>query len=149
MNGSVQAEVNEMNSKAFWISPKYEVIQVNTTHIDVVINNPEHFGLNYDYIKTIYDEEHEAMGCEGSRARKRIIINLIQHSWIRIRQYPKHSSWTVNVSEINEKQVYVLNTWASEMINSGVSQFDEVVIDLPERRTLYSMIEIAEGKHLL
>jgi len=131
-----------MNSKAFWISPAMEILNVKINHISEVIDNPEHFGLTYNYIKAIYNDEHEVLRTEG-RARKRIIIDLIQQGWIRIREYPKRASWTVNVFEMNEQVLYVLNSWTNEMIHSGVSPFDEVVIDIPDKRKTYSMKEIS------
>lgn len=135
-----------MKSKAYWISPAGQRIIVKTIHIDVVVNNPEYFGLTFDYIKSIYNEEHEDIGTEGL-AWKKIIINLIQQGWIRIRQYPKQCSWTVNVYKLNEQVIYVLNSWADEMLNSGVSQFDEVVIDLPGRQHIISFKEISKDNY--
>jgi len=47
---------------AYWISPKNEVINVPTVHIDSVISNPETFDLTKEEIKNVYDSYGEPMG---------------------------------------------------------------------------------------
>ncbi len=68
-----------MINTAYWISPKGEIIPVSgpsgSCHIQAVINNPQTFGLDLDYIKDVYDKHNEELGSEG-KAREEIILGL-------------------------------------------------------------------------
>lgn len=86
---------------AYWISPKNEVINVPTVHIDTVITNPETFGLTKEGIQKIYDSYGEPLGSEG-KAREEIILDLVRKGWIRIRQY-RNQGWSVNVGKLSKK----------------------------------------------
>jgi hypothetical protein len=52
----------------------------------MVIQNPEKFGLTFDYIKQRFDEYGEKMGQEG-KAREEIIMSLLEQGFVRIRKY--------------------------------------------------------------
>jgi hypothetical protein len=41
----------------YWISPGNDIIPVKTTHIDLVIEAPEKFGLTKDAIKKVYEQK--------------------------------------------------------------------------------------------
>lgn len=136
---------NIEKAEAYWINPNGQFMAVDTSHIQKVIENPEEFELSHSEIQGIYNEELEELGIEG-KARERIIIMLIQKGWIRIRQYPKRSSWTVNINEMNKHVIYILKSWANEIINAGVSCNDEVIIDSPNGRVSFSMSDILSGE---
>ena len=60
---------------AFFISPSGEIIYVGTTHIAQVISNPEKFGMSFEAIKKIYQQNDERIGLEGKARREILIFN--------------------------------------------------------------------------
>jgi hypothetical protein len=83
-------------NEAFWISPTGKIIEVRSTHIREVIDNPELFGLELSKIKELYLTFNEPLGFEG-KARDIIMKELILNRWIRIRWRPKKCSYTVQM----------------------------------------------------
>lgn len=73
---------------AYWISPSGDLIEVDDKHISTIKQNPEIFGLTYDYIKGLYDKYGERYNWEG-KAREELITNLLKRGWIRIRNYSR------------------------------------------------------------
>ena len=123
---------------AFFISPSGEIIYVGTTHIAQVISNPEKFGMSFEAIKKIYQQYGERIGLEG-KARKRILINLIDQGWIRLRRYREY--WKVNLNDLNTTNRQYLKKWAKVIINGdqGFKESDkwiDVVIDQPDKEPL-------------
>lgn len=117
---------------AYWISPKNEVINVPTVHIDTVITNPETFGLTKEGIQKIYDSYGEPLGSEG-KAREEIILDLVRKGWIRIRQY-RNQGWSVNVGKLSKKVKDNLFDWATKITSVGLFGSKE--------RDLYSPVNI-------
>jgi hypothetical protein len=126
---------------AFWISPRGCLQPVYNTHIGEVIKDPGLFGLKADYILSEYNKENESLGIEG-RARRTSILLLIRRGWIRIRRYPRKGSWTVNVRSFGVEDRRQVTTWAKEMIDSGVSCYEIVRIDLPEKIIGYELCDL-------
>ncbi len=87
---------------AYWITPDYRVIQVKTSHIEVIIDHPEIFQVPLDVIAAAYAKFNEVMRTEG-RAREEIIIAVVKKGFIRVRRYqrPREEYWSVNVNQIN------------------------------------------------
>ncbi len=108
---------------------------VDTKHILKVIENPEAFGLSSKEIQAEYDKDNEVIGVEGN-ARERIILRLIDRGFIRIRNYPRYGRWTVNVNCLSDDVKICLQRWASAMIDFGVSRYDDVMLDLLEKKLL-------------
>ena len=102
-------ELNPYRKEAYWISPSGDVLKVHTTHIAEIIDKPQIFGLKTEAIKKLCNEFNEPLGFEG-KARGKIMTELIQNRWIRIRWTPKRYSYTVQMikNEIVEKN---LETW--------------------------------------
>jgi hypothetical protein len=100
---------------AYFIHPcEGQVIYVPHSHISLVISNPEKFDLNFDYIKTIYEKYGEKIGLEG-RARREILLNLIDQGFIRIRKYNSH--WKVNIKDLYmDDSAIFLHRWAKSII---------------------------------
>jgi len=89
------------NTVAYWISPSGKVIDVGTNHIDVVIKNPQVFGLTPEKIKDAYEKHGEAMGSEG-QAREELIIWLVKKGWVRVRRY-RNDGYSVNIGRMSKK----------------------------------------------
>jgi hypothetical protein len=114
---------------AYWISPKNEIIDVPTNHIDVVIKNPETFGLTKEEIQKSYDAYGEQLGVEG-KAREDIILDLIRKGWIRIRQY-RNQGWSVNVAKMTKKVKDNLFDWVSNLTSNGIFGYKERDMYMP------------------
>ena len=113
---------------AYFIHPyKGQVIYVPHSHISLVISNPEKFHLNFDHVKAIYDKYEEKIGLEG-RARREILLDLIDQGFIRIRKYKNH--WKVNVKDLYADTAAVfLHRWAKTMIAATDDLQIEVIIE--------------------
>jgi hypothetical protein len=110
--------MNEGSTKsAYFISPRGELIdtKAGSKHINMIINNPEKFGLTKQFIEDTYKKYNEKSGIEG-KARNEILMLLIKQGWIRIRLYP-NKFWTVNVPRMNKKMKDYLHDWADKMIS--------------------------------
>jgi hypothetical protein len=113
---------------AYFIHPcGGQVIYVPHSHISLVISNPEKFNLNFDYIKTIYEKYGEKIGLEG-RARREILLHLIDRGFIRIRKYKNH--WKVNVKDLYMDDAAIfLHRWAKSIIGATDDFHIEVIIE--------------------
>lgn len=113
---------------AYFIHPQEgEVIYVPHSHISLVIYKPEKFGLDFDSIKAIYNKYGEKIGVEG-RARREIMLNLIDQGFIRIRKYRNH--WKVNVKNFfTDRVAENLNKWATEVKRATNEIYIEVIIE--------------------
>jgi hypothetical protein len=127
--------------EAFWISPDGRLIPVIDNHIGAVIRDQNIFGLTTDDIEAEYAKENEQIGIEG-RARRRIILDLVQRGWIRVRMFPRTGSWTVNVRCLGEVECRNLHGWAAQMLDAGISMHDVVRIDLPDGIMEYDLGDI-------
>ena len=71
------------------------MVPVRRNHINVVITNPERFGMTREQIGEVYQRYGEPLGLEG-RAREEIVRALISIGWIRIRDYGPYLSVQVH-----------------------------------------------------
>ncbi|MCL2179558.1 MAG: hypothetical protein FWB83_00375 [Treponema sp.] len=95
---------------AYWVSPNGEMLSVKSTHIDVIIKNPEVFGFNLNYIKEIYDKYRETFGLEG-KARDEIVEGLINKRWMRIRYDRSQDYYIIGLKYFDERQIDFLREW--------------------------------------
>lgn len=103
---------------AYWISTDGKILQVTTTHIDMVIKNPEIFGYTEDEIKDIYDSYDEPVGQEGD-AREQIITDLIKKGWIRVRKYGNRG-YSLNIQRLTSRiKDYIFN-FADKIADTGL-----------------------------
>lgn len=117
---------------AYWISPSNQIIDVPTNHIDIVIKNPETFGLTLADIQSVYESHGEEIGTEG-KAREEIILDLVKKGWIRIRQY-RNQGWSVNVNRLTKKIKDNLFDWVTKVTGDGIFGYRE--------RDLYAPVNI-------
>ena len=94
----------------YWVSPVGEMLSVKSTHIEVVIKNPEVFGITRAYIKDVYKKYRETVGLEG-KARDEIIEGLINKRWMRIRYDKSQDYYIVGFKFFDEKQIDYLRKW--------------------------------------
>jgi len=130
---------------AWFISPSGALMPMgDSLHIKEVIKNPEYFGYTLQEIQTIYDEYNETLGTE-EKAREKILLSLIQKGWIRARKFYRPDRWTVNVHELNSSVKQNLQEWAKELINNGYSPNEDVVIDTPTCRKIYTLQSLKDN----
>jgi len=108
---------------AYWISPKNEIVNVPTNHIDVVISNPETFGMTKDEIEVVYTKHGEPVGMEGE-AREEIIRDLVKKNWIRVRQY-RNQGWSVNINRLSKKVKDNIFDLFNRLTTTGVLGYKE------------------------
>lgn len=109
-----------MITSAYWINPYGKILSNGSdTHIQIIINNPEKFGLTKDKIQQIYNKYNEPMGKEGF-AREEIIKNVAQKGFIRIRLY-KNNYWSVTLYDFNKKAKKSLSVWAEKEKDNKLS----------------------------
>ena len=108
----------------FFISPKGEIIPVETSHIRTVIKNPGLFGLSRDYIESRYTKHGEKTGTEG-KAREEILRRVLKHGWIRMRRHPNRY-WSVQTGRVTDEKKRFIQRWAQEILNgeSGYTEND-------------------------
>ncbi len=131
--------------EAFWILPDDQIISVHRTHIQTVIDNPQLFSLSSDYIVSKYAMENEELGVEG-RAREQIILELLKDNYIRIRYYPRKSSWTINLNELSMKSVRILQKWSEFIIGQGFSKYDLLNIDMPKGKLMLPIEDLIKSE---
>jgi len=117
-----------LHCNAYFIHPyKGQVIYVPRSHISLVISHPEKFHLSFDYIKTIYKKYEEKIGLEG-RARREILLHLIDRGFIRIRKYKNH--WKVNVKDLySDTAAIFLHRWAKSIMAATNDFHIEVIVE--------------------
>lgn len=103
---------------AYWISPKGNIMEVDSRHIHSIIAHPELFGMTRAQIMAAYRKRGEHLGQEGN-AREDIMVRLIRKGWIRVRYVPQQYLVTAQLSRAYHKSgshVPVLTSWAREMM---------------------------------
>lgn len=106
---------------AQWISPRGKLIDVGTTHIDMVIKNPNKFGFTIDQIKKIHKKHKEKLGSEGD-AREEIIVDIIKQGWIRTRRYDRQSYWSVSIKSLDNKTKGFLWQWSKQLLKKKIEK---------------------------
>jgi len=92
------------------------LVPVKTTHISEIIDNPECYGLTKEYIENAYKKHNEKLRIEG-KAREEIMRELVNKGWIRIRYYPKHDSYSIELKRFSNIEKRYLAEWAAKVIN--------------------------------
>jgi hypothetical protein len=137
---------------AYWISPKGEIIDVPNLHIDVVIQNPEKFGITKDIIQQIFDKHNEHMGVDEGFAREEIMLELLKKGWIRLRFLPKNYTWTVQTFKLGKREQDAIFTGFAQLVKSRIVSRSHGVKILTDKETKFGEVDdiikytIFEGK---
>jgi hypothetical protein len=131
---------------AYWINPQGKILQLTGgTHIKIVFDNPNKFGLSKQSIQKIYDKYNENYGIEG-KARDEIITKIIQRGYVRIREYKNR--WSVQVWKINNKVNDTLWVWAKTVLPKASDKFADIdITEIGGRKGLMrtSLSKLASG----
>ena len=138
----MNSQINIPAERALWISPEGEIYNVEKTHIQMVFDNPERFGLTLKIIESVYDLFNEKYRTEG-KAREEIVIMLVHNGWMRVRRYHRPCRWTVNISAADVPGREKLKRFARFILSEGYPEDDEVLVDTPESRCIYTLEELA------
>lgn len=127
----IQMRVRErkrIGTVAFWMKDD-EIIENDASHIKVITDDPEKFGLTRDYIESVYEKYGEKIGTEG-KAREEIIKEASRQGWIRVRHYVNKGGdyWSIQADNIRrrKRQINDFIFWALEQ--DYMTMNDELVI---------------------
>lgn len=109
-----ELKMNPINL-GLWISPQGNIIKTATHHAADIIENPEKFGVTFDFIKTLYDKHGENFQQEGN-AREELIKLVLQRGWIRVRNYRNY--WSVTVYSLTPKTRQIIENWVHTFVES-------------------------------
>lgn len=128
IDGNKVLERKRVGTIAFWMKGG-EVVENSNSHIRVIIDNPEKFGVTSEYIQSVYDKHGETLGVEGE-AREEVIREVSRNGWVRIRHYTSRGSdyWSIQVDRIRRRkeQIQDFIFWAIE--NEYMTMNDELRI---------------------
>jgi hypothetical protein len=142
----INSKSSIVKAEAYWISPYGKIKPVDTRHINEIYDNPEAFGFTIEEINKIYKKYKEKPRIEG-KARDEIILSLLDRGWIRIRNYVRANSWSINVNKLDQKHQELLYDWAVAMIKlSKDFKYDQINIDTPKGVVKMDMESIAKFK---
>lgn len=142
-----------VSTAAFWISPKGEITSSLTSHIDIILKNPEKFGFTKERLEKMYKSYGEPIGLEG-KAREEIVKLVIRKRFIRIRKYP-NKFWSVNIFHKSFLDMNYVTDWAKKLTTTGINGLKEndmylpvIITDLGSYRKEVLMGELAKGNLL-
>lgn len=107
----------------FFISPKGEIIQIETTHIRTVRQDPELFGLSRPWIESTHKKHTEKSGLEGN-AREEILRKVLKNGWVRLRRHTNRY-WSVQTGTVTGETKSFIRRWAQEILR-GTCSYREV-----------------------
>lgn len=139
-------KVNTIQGEGFWLSPYGEAVRAAPTHIYVVDNHPEKFGLSREEIDKWYAKYGEARGTEG-KAREEILRELIRRGWVRIRYYVTRSfqGFSVNVGRDDRRTKNLVTDFFAKLLQADPGlKYSEVLYDSPLDLKKFTVREIAE-----
>lgn len=116
-------------------------------HIDHIVQHPESFGLNSGVVMAVYAKHNEQVGVEG-RAREELILQVINHGFIRVRFY-KNSRWSITLYD-NRVNKNILRKWA-QMPSVQKDKYMPVhILDIHTEKVNknYTVDNLAKGDHL-
>ena len=100
-----------MEFEAYWISPRGKIVPVPFHHIDLIIDNPELFGLTSAKIDAVYKKFKEPLHLEGY-AREEIMAGLIKKGWVRVRYDARQDSFKLQVHNLSLPITRHIRKWA-------------------------------------
>jgi len=104
-----------MAGEGYFISPRGDIIEVKTFHINEVLSEPEKFGFSNAEIDSLYEKYHEGRGHEG-KARKEILAKVLANRWIRIRHYSRSDQYYVEAGNYSSKTQEYLQGFAEYLL---------------------------------
>lgn len=120
---------------AFWARGT-EIMENDQSHIRVIMNHPDKFGVTDAYIKDTYARFGEKLGIEG-KARAEIIQEATRAGWIRVRHYVDRGAdyWSIQVDSLSSRlpDVLFFVRWALE--HAYMSPQDELVLTATDDET--------------
>ena len=138
-----------VKGQMFWISPRGEILDFGTTHIQAIIDHPEKLGTNTKSIEDTYKKFNEPMSVEGD-AREEIIVSTTKKGYIRIRFQRNYVSVTVGQWASAAKKL--LGQWAKVMSakNKNVDKYQPVKIyqTSNDKMKNYELADLISGTHM-
>jgi hypothetical protein len=104
---------------AYWLSPSGNAVPlggVYQRHIELVLAQPERFGITPSYIKSQYSRFREQPPVEG-HARNVILTRIIKSGWVRVRYQERADSWTIQVSKLDRRTNSIIRKWLKTTVS--------------------------------
>jgi len=93
-----------MQAMGYWYKQKKLFEIPNLKHINYIITYPEKFGFTEEYITAMYAKHGEKMNMEG-KAREELIIESLEHGWVRVRHYEKpRDYWSIQYWDFRKQE---------------------------------------------
>lgn len=103
-------------TEAYFISPEGVLIPVETSHIEMVVQQSSKFDLTKYQVEDCYRRHNEPLGVEGG-ARNEILAGLIGRGWVHIRRYPSY--WLIQAQELDNRIQGFLRSFAEQAIGGS------------------------------
>jgi len=132
-------------SSGWWLILRGQVVRAVPSHIAVVCEHPEVFGVDPDELRELFKRCKEPMGSEGI-ARQIVILKIVNGgAWMRLRHYPQ-SGWTVNLRAVGPMPIGALTSFFQWLLGSGPEFYhDPVYLNHQKGRTERNVIEFQRG----
>jgi hypothetical protein len=118
----------------YWIHGKKVYDVQFTHHIGLILEEPQLFGWDKDYVRDIFKKYDEKLNVEG-QAREELIKQAASDGWIRVRHYQKPDYWSIGCDS-SRRRVKDIQNFIFWALDKGVmSNHDSIVIlgyDNPE-----------------
>jgi hypothetical protein len=112
--------------QAYFISPRSLIVRVKSSHISLVWDCPEFFGVRRTDLEKLHDKYSEKYGIEGI-ARKIVLSALLEKGWVRIRL--NKGVWTVECYRVNKQIAKRINSWVAQMITKKlINDSSEILV---------------------
>ena len=116
-----------MEGKGYWAKDGNLYELGSKKHIDLIIEDPERFGLTDEIIHQTYQKYHEKIHFEG-KAREELIIKALKPGWIRIRHYMrKRDYWSIQFYDYNRCKGQLVVIFR-ELLDSGNMYSDDALV---------------------
>ena len=104
--------------EAYWISPDSEIIPVEISHIQKVLQIPAVFNTTRKFLEKRYKAHSEKVGLEG-KAREEIMTTLLNDGWIRIRLKSRPDYWIIQLKSYSKIESKSIIKWAKLMLKNN------------------------------
>lgn len=112
----------------FWFKSETEVYEINSVHIQFVLQHPEIFNLSEEFINNVYHAYDEPLGTEG-KARMKILKKIFNEGWVRVRFNGSLRKWFLEVDNKSKREELIrrcINYFTN--IQGSLKPGDEIVL---------------------
>jgi hypothetical protein len=118
-----------MQGEGYWLNADTLLeIDITSSHIKEIINDPDSFGLKKEYIESVYKKYGEILGIEA-KARSEIIREAARNGWIRIRHYIRPGDyWSIQFDRWELRKGVIVNFVRTAMEKNTIWPDDTICL---------------------